>query len=246
MRVTSLEREVMLGRRGEMQDVALARTVDDAVYMGVFDGHGFEGARVAQTASRVILDLAATDFTAENSAIDRAVRSRAMLIDINENLRAENPQLPSGSTAVLAIIKDGLVTVTSVGDSDAVYIPDSNPHAIRRLGTIHNYRNQSEVERVKSLNIGVVGDQFANTRALSRSLGDFDLSFIIGEAEISSFNIPEPGRIVVASDGIDYDRVEDIANLARAHPNSGFAKGLVDHFTKLIPDNASVIVAKIE
>jgi len=261
MRIANVNYAATPGPRPEMQDeLSLAYGSDGIGYFGVFDGHGPSGDVFAALVSRIVPEIAAVkNFDTANDVIGRAKRIREALRYIHEDYRQEPALATSGTTATIAAIGSEALTVTWVGDSEAVYYPLDK--AAIRLVEPDNGDNSKEIERVQ-LTGGYVREgtdkdpvkRFGGVMAISRSIGDYEYSdFMVPDAHISHLGLQEPGTLVIASDGVwgldeeDHSLVEEVVrrSIAGNHDDT-LAEDLVATFAARTSDNASCIAVKFE
>ncbi|KAJ3376049.1 hypothetical protein GGF31_000115 [Allomyces arbusculus] len=123
------------GRRAEQQDETLVAAVDDlqAVVIGVLDGHGPDGGRVARFARDLLAEIvpqclrevvATSSVSDADAALDELIVQVALQTAFARVARAvlENDELDcyiSGTTAVVAVVTADACYVANVGDSRA-------------------------------------------------------------------------------------------------------------------------------
>ncbi len=96
---------------------------------GVFDGHG--GYRAAQTCKDELLQRIATD-PALPLAPETAIRNAFFRVDADFSAWARLEKHSDGSTAIVAVLQDGQITIGNAGDSRAILIkktPETSPRA---------------------------------------------------------------------------------------------------------------------
>ena len=105
---------------------------------GVFDGHG--GYRAAQACKEELLQRIATD-PALLLAPEKAIRNAFFRVDADFSAWARLEKHSDGSTAIVAVLQDGQITVGNAGDSRALLIkktPDTSPRAGASGTSIHS------------------------------------------------------------------------------------------------------------
>ncbi|XP_033761167.1 protein phosphatase 1L-like isoform X1 [Pecten maximus] len=250
------------GRRPHMEDrfniVSRLEHTGTSIY-GVFDGHGGEFA--ADFAEKTLfksimirLLKASLDEQTENFT---SMLTQEMLNVDNQLLDIARSNMDiSGSTALVALVKDGKLTVANIGDSRGVLcdkegrsIPlsyDHKPHSVkekRRIKEAGGFVSFNGVWRV------------AGVLATSRALGDYplkDKNLLIAEPDILSFDCKEiqPQFIILATDGLwdvfgNQEAVDYIKE--RLHEPHFGAKSLVlQAYYRGSLDNISVMVVKFD
>lgn len=202
---------------------------DQSLLLGLFDGHG--QAPNAQLCAHLLchgdqrkrlpsllekIDSLQSASTEVSDVMKRAFR----VTNIALSLQFGRELQQSGSTAVVAHLKDGILTVANVGDSEAYIIRED--HSFESLTTIHD--PASEHERIERAG-GVVFEneegfhhgkdakdsRLLNSRdegglAVSRAFGDFLLTEagVIADPSIVSYGpIKNNDKfLVLASDGL--------------------------------------------
>lgn len=242
--------------RGEMQDFTLDTISSDGThFFGIFDGHGDYGDFIAHESERFISRAVKHVQIYNPSSLDSARFVRSKLRDLDKNLSRDGLANASGSTATIACIKSGFISVVYLGDSEAIYYPDSS-EAIPLIEP-HTTDNKTEVARVASLGYQTRdSDYFNNVIMVSRAIGNHENDFVIAEAEISSYTIQEAGTLVVASDGVwgkaDNDNHADVERLVRQLQSDDteeifeLASNLTYIMSGRTHDNASAVVARIK
>nr|XP_020140131.1 protein phosphatase 1K, mitochondrial [Microcebus murinus] len=206
-------RASLIGRRRENEDrCGVARLTDDVLCFAVYDGHGGPAAADFCHAhmERCILDLLPkekdleTVLTLAFLEIDKAFSSHA-------HLSADATLLTSGTTATVALLRDGIeLVVASVGDSRAILCRKGKP---MKLTTDHTPERKDEKERIKKCGGFIawnsLGQPHVNGRlAMTRSIGDLDLksSGVIAEPETKRIKLhhADDSFLVLTTDGINF------------------------------------------
>lgn len=202
-----------IGKRRENEDrFDLAQLADDLLYFAVYDGHGGPAAAdfCHSHMEQCILDLLPKEKNLETVLtlafleIDKAFSRHAQL-------SADASLLTSGTTATVALLRDGIeLVVASVGDSRAILCRKGKA---MKLTIDHTPERKDEKERIKRCGGFVawnsVGQPHVNGRlAMTRSLGDVDLktSGVIAEPETKRVKIhhADDSFLVLTTDGINF------------------------------------------
>lgn len=202
-----------IGKRKENEDrFDFAQLTDDVLYFAVFDGHGGPGAAdfCHTHMEACILDLLPKEKNLETVLtlafleIDKAFSRHA-------HLSADATLLTSGTTATVALLRDGIeLVVASVGDSRAILCRKGK--AVK-LTIDHTPERKDEKERIKKHGGFVawnsLGQPHVNGRlAMTRSLGDLDLkaSGVIAEPETKRIKLhhADDSFLVLTTDGINF------------------------------------------
>ena len=117
-----------------------------------------------------------------------------------------------GTTATVALLKEGKLYIANLGDSRSVLVRKNN--TIESLTRDHRASDESEQEIIRS-NGGTIesvkGEMRVNgTLAVTRAIGDSELNSLIRDPEIKEIKIDKPfldktKYLIIASDGLwDY------------------------------------------
>lgn len=170
----------LIGKRKENEDrFGFAQLTEEVLYFAVYDGHGGPAAAdfCHTHMEKCVMDLLPrekdleTVLTLAFLEIDKAFSSYA-------HLSADASLLTSGTTATVALLRDGVeLVVASVGDSRALLCRKGKP---MKLTTDHTPERKDEKERIKKCGGFVawnsLGQPHVNGRlAMTRSIGDLDL-----------------------------------------------------------------------
>jgi len=224
-----------------MEDRAVTGQVDDALLVGVFDGHG--GAEVAEHASRHVLG-------AVGAGLAASLRGEALWRRVFEQI--DLGRQSCGSTATLVLLRDGVLSAAWAGDSRALLVTG---HACRVLTPDHRIERLDERRRVEAAGAlieppYVVDPVTAAGLMMTRALGDRALRRvgILAEPETAVRHL-EPGdlAVVVATDGLwDVAGDDEAAHVCRqAGPQA-----TADRLVALVEerggsDNVTVVVVPL-
>nr|6AK7_A Chain A, Protein phosphatase 1K, mitochondrial [Homo sapiens] len=199
-----------IGKRKENEDrFDFAQLTDEVLYFAVYDGHGGPAAAdfCHTHMEKCIMDLLPKEANLETLLtlafleIDKAFSSHA-------RLSADATLLTSGTTATVALLRDGIeLVVASVGDSRAILCRKGKP---MKLTIDHTPERADEKERIKKCGGFVAWNQpHVNGRlAMTRSIGDLDLktSGVIAEPETKRIKLhhADDSFLVLTTDGINF------------------------------------------
>ncbi|ESO98943.1 hypothetical protein LOTGIDRAFT_231266 [Lottia gigantea] len=203
------------GRRPHMEDrfnvVNDFEHTNTSIY-GIFDGHGGEFAAefTEKTLFKCLMVRLLKLTLGEDSSNNvSSIITEEMLEVDKELLQLAKANLEiSGTTALVALIKDGILTVANVGDSRGV-ICDKNGQMIP-LSFDHKPQQLKERKRIRQAGgfISFNGVwRVAGVLATSRALGDYplkDKNLVIAEPDILTFDLSdlEPQFMILATDGL--------------------------------------------
>eukprot|EP00658_Telonema_sp_P-2_P021598 TRINITY_DN18608_c0_g1_i2.p1 TRINITY_DN18608_c0_g1~~TRINITY_DN18608_c0_g1_i2.p1 ORF type:complete len:345 (-),score=57.89 TRINITY_DN18608_c0_g1_i2:172-1080(-) len=236
------------GARNTMEDRTTCYIQENHAFFGVYDGHG--GTAAAEHCQECLhkhltkemnhqwnqqLPLLRANDAECIQKISHCIREAFVISD--REFLISHPRPQGGTTAVVAVILNGVVVVGNVGDSRAVLcrggraIPLSQDHTPKR---------PDEVARIEAVGGRVVADEVVvngEEFCLTRSIGDKDVKVPAGwdfrdqsapqvvtsEPEVSITElVADDDFIVLASDGI-WDRmsnehvVQYVMNLSLIH-----------------------------
>lgn len=247
------------GPRSEMQDdvIPFARTKSSVGLTAVLDGHGAHGWEAAFNSSFALNAVRETDLPAEDTACEVARVIKSVSSDLG--------LIKGGSTVTAVVVGDGQLHVVQLGDSEAVYFPESGGY--ERLASVHDLSNESEVERVQSQGgrVGLIeGSEYLVLPSedgfglkVSRSVGDNHFGFVGHEPELTSHNLNRLGKgiLVVGTDGIwgrnQYGFVAETIRTNQELTDAGndglkwLARSFVDTCGKATGDNTAVSILKL-
>ncbi|XP_016409716.1 protein phosphatase 1F-like [Sinocyclocheilus rhinocerous] len=185
----------------------------DREYYAVFDGHGgVDAATYVATHLHIIL----SQQEALKSDAATAFKSTFTQTDDMFKIKAKRERLRSGSTGVAALLTSDRLTVSWLGDSQAVLVRQGEPVT---LMDPHKPEREDEKKRIEDLGgcIAFMGCWRVNgTYAVSRAIGDFDQKpYVSNEADCSSIQLNgHEDYILLACDGFfDVVRPGDVPEL---------------------------------
>uniref|UniRef100_A0A5F8GDX9 Protein phosphatase, Mg2+/Mn2+ dependent 1K n=1 Tax=Monodelphis domestica TaxID=13616 RepID=A0A5F8GDX9_MONDO len=180
----------LIGKRKENEDrFGFAQLTDEVLYFAVYDGHG---GSAAADFCHTHMEKYIMDFLTKEKNLETVLTNAFLEIDKafarQASLSADGTLLTSGTTATVALLRDGIeLVIASVGDSRALLCRKGKP---LKLTTDHTPERKDEKERVKKCGGFVawnsLGQPHVNGRlAMTRSIGDLDLknSGVIAEPE---------------------------------------------------------------
>jgi len=256
MNVVEAATQSDIGKRSRMQDAMVhARDLYGTNYIGVFDGHMDEGALFANAAARLTYQYATEK--PFRSALRNASRIKDLFKNLHQVYEGYEETQVGGTTATVAVVGNGYLGVPYIGDSEAAYFSDDGN--VTYLTQPHNTSNISEVKSITNKGIGLwkqegniyftdMRDKRSGIIALSRSIGDYNFSFLNRESEVVSTRINSPGFLVVGSDGTwsSHREVDEIVHATKKVGLQAMADLLIEAGVTRTRDNASVIVARVE
>lgn len=210
------------GRRKYMEDtyqaVICLNNQPKNAFFGVYDGHG--GARAAEYAADH-LHKQIVRGPLQNDPV-RAIQQGFQETDRHFLELANRAMYEDGSTAITALVQDGMLYVGNVGDSRCVL--SCGGRAIE-LSRDHKPTRDDEKKRIhdkggRIIRVGIWRVQ--GVLAVTRALGDRRLKqFVTSEPEITTHKLgPEDDLLVLASDGIwDVLTSQQAIDIARAQPD---------------------------
>ncbi|NXR38615.1 PPM1K phosphatase, partial [Zosterops hypoxanthus] len=202
-----------IGKRKENEDrFDYAQLTEDVLYFAVYDGHG--GAAAADFCDKY-MEKYIKEFLAEEENLENVLSKAFLEIDKayerHANLSADATLLSSGTTATVALLRDGIeLVVASVGDSRALLCRKGKA---MKLTIDHTPERKEEKERIKKcggfVSWNSVGQPHVNGRlAMTRSIGDLDLknSGVIAQPETKRVQLHhgDDSFLVLTTDGINF------------------------------------------
>ncbi|KAG8134389.1 putative Protein phosphatase 1K protein [Naja naja] len=179
-----------IGKRKENEDrFDYGQLTEEVLYFAIFDGHG--GVAAA--------DFCNKEFLSEERNMELVLIKAFLEIDKaymrHAHLSADATLLNTGSTATVALLRDGIeLVVASVGDSRALLCRKGKAE---KLTIDHTPERKDEKERIKKCGGFIawnsLGQPHVNGRlAMTRSIGDLDLkkygiNFMVNSQEICDF-----------------------------------------------------------
>ncbi|CAH1780661.1 unnamed protein product [Owenia fusiformis] len=202
------------GRRNHMEDrfnVVLDLEHTGTSIYGIFDGHGGEFAAdftektLFKTIMVRLLKAALAGSTEDLSAL---LTEEFLYVDKQLLAIEKATNEVSGTTALIAMVKDNILTVANVGDSRGV-LCDCNGKAVA-LSIDHKPQLLKERKRIKKAGgfISFNGVwRVVGVLATSRAMGDYPLkekNFVIAEPDVLTFDLNEvkPDFMILATDGL--------------------------------------------
>lgn len=176
------------GHRDEQQDRFIVHKLNENLLLvGVFDGHGDDGGRVAEVAARmlpVVLSAKLTE-TIEPAIIAKALTDTFLYIDATLAAKETVKSKDSGTTGVAVVITPTHYISANVGDSRAVLLRRATASTTAtvtltdvQLSTDHDVQNATEVTRACAAGATLDDEYFTlgdGGLQLSRALGDFSM-----------------------------------------------------------------------
>lgn len=250
------------GRRPHMEDrfniVYDLEHTKSSIY-GIFDGHGgeFSADFVEKTLfKKMMIRLLKSSLDQDKMNLSKMITEEILDVD-NQLLKITRSNMDiSGSTAILALVRDGVLTVANVGDSRGV-LCDKSGQAVP-MSYDHKPHLAQERKRIRDAGgfISFNGVwRVAGILATSRALGDYplkDKNLVIAEPDILTFNIKdlEPQFMILATDGLwdvfsNQEAIDYISE--RLHEPLYGAKSLVlQAYYRGSLDNISVLVVNFK
>uniref|UniRef100_A0A8D0C263 protein-serine/threonine phosphatase n=1 Tax=Salvator merianae TaxID=96440 RepID=A0A8D0C263_SALMN len=202
-----------IGKRKENEDrFDYAHLTDDVLYFAVYDGHG--GVAAADFCNKYMRKYILKFLTEEKNMETVLIKA---FLELNNayvrhaHLSADATLLSSGSTATVALLRDGIeLVVASAGDSRALLCRKGKA---MRLTIDHSPERKDEKERIKKcggfITWNSLGQPHVNGRlAMTRSIGDLDLKKygVIAEPETKRVQLHHANDsfLVLTTDGINF------------------------------------------
>lgn len=203
----------LIGKRKENEDrFGFAQLTEEVLYFAVYDGHGGPAAAdfCHTHMEKCVIDLLPREKDLE-TVLTMAFLETDKAFSSYAHLSADASLLTSGTTATVALLRDGIeLVVASVGDSRALLCRKGKP---MKLTTDHTPERKDEKERIKKcggfVSWNSLGQPHVNGRlAMTRSIGDLDLkaSGVIAEPETTRIKLyhAEDSFLVLTTDGINF------------------------------------------
>lgn len=242
----------MLGKRYTMEDETDVQISRDHAFFAVYDGHG--GQTVATLAKHALYTKCNLDQAKSDQEIEAALRNGFSTFQA----QLSNQLQGIGSTATIAVIKNGKVFVANAGDSRTVLSSTSGAIA---LSQDHKPDRDDEKKRIKDAGGSVLKIsgtwRVQKTLAVSRALGDKHLHpYVISDPEITITELNDEHEfLILACDGIwDVVNNQEAINHVKdvLEKNQGdctqAARSLADYALniKRSTDNISAIVVNLK
>ncbi|KAK3589923.1 hypothetical protein CHS0354_034940 [Potamilus streckersoni] len=251
------------GRRPHMEDrfnmVNDLEGTRTSLY-GIFDGHGGEFAAefVEKTIFKELMVRLLRPSTEDNISdnLTQILAEEVLSVDSRLLDIERNSFDISGTTALIAIVRDRMLTVANVGDSRGV-ICDKNGKTIP-LSFDHKPQQVKERRRIKEAGGFVSFNgvwRVAGVLATSRALGDYPLkekNLVIADPDILTFDLNElqPEFMILASDGLwDCFSNEDAVDYVRERldePHFGAKSLVLQAYYRGSLDNITVMVVNFK
>ncbi|KAL3847391.1 hypothetical protein ACJMK2_018306 [Sinanodonta woodiana] len=251
------------GRRPHMEDrfnmVHDMEGTKTSLY-GIFDGHGGEFAAefVEKTIFKELMVRLLRPSTEDNTSdnLTQILAQEVLSVD-SRLLDIERSSFDiSGTTALIAIVRDRILTVANVGDSRGV-ICDKEGKTIP-LSFDHKPQQVKERKRIKEAGGFVSFNgvwRVSGVLATSRALGDYPLkekNLVIADPDILTFDLNElqPEFMILASDGLwDCFSNEDAVDYVRERldePHFGAKSLVLQAYYRGSLDNITVMVVNFK
>ena len=183
-----------IGRREKMEDVSIAIEnipLKGDILVAIFDGHGGKEAS----------EYAGLNFSEIFRSYHRLSPKDGLFKTFKELQNAMEPwSINTGTTAVIAHIRNNHLTVANVGDSRCVISQNGN---VKRLTIDHKPSNPEEQKYIESMGGNVQEGRLNGIISVSRALGDsYFGNTIKHEPTIIEEEINEKSFILLACDGV--------------------------------------------
>ncbi|XP_078079809.1 protein phosphatase Mn(2+)-dependent 1K-like [Mustelus asterias] len=199
-----------IGKRRENEDrFSIAELSGGLFCFAVFDGHG--GTEAAEICSRYIGHYIQRNLRKETD-LEKVLLNSFLQIDSdfiqNAYSLKEGTLLTSGTTATVALLKETLLVVASVGDSPAILCREGKA---KQLTDDHTPRRRDEQKRIKEcggfIDWNSAGDPYVNGRlAMTRSIGDVDLKpfGVTAQPEVNTMKLEHTKDcfLILTTDGV--------------------------------------------
>ncbi|XP_067668505.1 protein phosphatase 1L-like [Haliotis asinina] len=246
------------GRRPHMEDrfnivIDLEHT-RTSIY-GIFDGHGGEFAAdfVEKTLFKsIMIRLLKISLGEEPENFTQMLTEEFLTVDKQLLSLAKSNMEISGTTALVALLKDRQLTVANVGDSRGV-LCDQDGKAVP-LSFDHKPQLLKERKRIRQAGgfISFNGVwRVAGVLATSRALGDYPLkekNFVIAEPDVLKFDMDEiqPKFLILATDGLwdcfSNEEAVDYVKERLSEPHYGAKSLVLQAYYRGSVDNITVMV----
>ena len=230
----------MCGHRDRMEDVSIIMNdfpYQGAMLFGLFDGHG--GREAAEYASQHLPQEIKKRIEATRKQKSAFINA---FIQVHANMKQSFVYV--GTTAVIAVVSQGCLTVAAVGDSRCVLC--RNGKAVR-LTTDHKPDLPEEQHYIESRGGVVQGGRVSGMLAVSRALGDGLFNDLINPTPCFTYGklSPDDSYLILACDGVwdvmkDQEAVDLIAT--EIDPLQAAKKIRDKAYERHSQDNISVIV----
>lgn len=224
-----------IGERITMEDTIIAYKFDPktSVY-GVIDGHG--GAEVAKYAAKRIPELYMTYKQVSIGSFSEVCRQ------LNKEFVQNN--ITGGATIALAIVSPHSIGCANLGDTRAVIFSKSGD--VISMTYDHKPSVPSELVNVKEELAFVVNNRIEDKLAISRALGDFDITGVTRIPSVFTHTLTSNDyRLVIASDGVfDVLNNGEISDVLMSEKDIHRAAVLIKNLSvsRVSTDNITVMV----
>eukprot|EP01126_Amoeba_proteus_P014085 TRINITY_DN160_c0_g1_i3.p1 TRINITY_DN160_c0_g1~~TRINITY_DN160_c0_g1_i3.p1 ORF type:complete len:298 (-),score=34.15 TRINITY_DN160_c0_g1_i3:85-891(-) len=230
-------------------------------FYGVYDGHG--GKTTANIIQEILHDKVFSSDEFSRGQVPDSLIQGFQDADSVVVAKANEEGWMNGTTAVVAIIIDGVLYVGNVGDSEAclVSIRNGDVTEVDNLTTSHKANDPSEKKRIEELGGHVFFGRVFGALAVSRAFGDSrykqpktSKNFVTAHPAVKEIVLtPEHKYLILACDGLwDVCSHKDAATFVHKEFSHGktpdeVSKALVNlALERRTEDNVTVIVVKID
>ena len=239
------------GRRSEMEDFfhyhfhRLSRSSrQDVCLFGVFDGHG--GSQAAKYVKDNLFARLLSHPDAQSNLPYALVQTFAQ-IDVEYLEKESEKHCDDGTTAVVAIIQDNILTIANVGDSRAVLSSGGETIAMSDDHKPNRPDERKRIEEAGGIVVWAYSWRVMGVMAVSRSIGDkLYKQYVISDPEIKQHVLnKEDDLLILASDGL-WDvlssreavalisEVKDAEDAAKALSAEAYNRGSKDNITCIV------------
>ncbi|HXW53065.1 MAG TPA: PP2C family protein-serine/threonine phosphatase [Myxococcota bacterium] len=249
------------GGRIAMEDTHVYGMDGNVFYAGVYDGHG----------GNVVSDFLVNKETALHNLILKKIASgltveeafRAAYQETDELLSRKMFTQVMGSTAVNVIIKDKILYVANIGNTEAMVINKDETENFTVLSEIHTPSMPSEYERItKSWSkVAITNGMLFAKLNISRAFGDFDykkpktsVDFVLCKPHTKSLSLLPQHRYVIAMSkglprGVHYQAIAEFIRIRdqQGLPIETIAQELLTEARKTSnDDNLTLVLVKLD
>jgi len=194
------------------QDRSAIEITDNYAFFGVFDGHGGRdaGHKVAEYASKSLWKNCDLTGPVQIGEIKKALRKGFLKTDKDLESSGIDARMV-GSTATVAVIRENMLVVASVGDSRAVLSRNGTAIALSEDHKANRVDERDRIEDAEGMVVFYQGTWRVNSIiAMSRALGDKGIvgdlgaRLVIPEPEFREINplLQDDEFIILACDGV--------------------------------------------
>ncbi|MCF7900409.1 protein phosphatase 2C domain-containing protein [Candidatus Babeliales bacterium] len=227
------------------QDRALVKGKDGKCFFGVFDGHGKDGADISEYVSenffQSLLETRRLSLAAET---------------MQKNLDKDGKAQLSGTTAIVGLLDERLLTIGNIGDSRLLYVRDNK---ILFTTKDHKLSDEKEIERIYDNGGWIEGHyvmtEFSRGLAMTRSLGDVlahTNNIVSADPTLYQVHVQPGDKMVIASDGLwDVLTNKDVLYIINEFSGVTSLKTVAEHLVKYArilnsKDDITVICTLVE